>query len=146
MKKQIVSIIITLLFLVMGFSTGSFSASIKAKNELPQHIATAIETEMRIQEEAAQRVYLDGKRDTAAWALEELLKSYSRNAEIICHTTQEQNRRFGLPVTIAHLKLFRTYSSMNDDSKAQAHLAEALRLNPGTTTDELLAMIANTNG
>lgn len=114
---------------------------LRQKNNLPFVVAAAIRSELAAQEEAAVRVYLNDEPKASAWALEELLKSYARNSLILYETTADQNAFLVPRALIAHVRLFRTYTRLNDAEKAQQHLVEAMRLSGDKTPEQLLNMI-----
>ena len=102
--------------------------------------STALQQELREQENAAFRLYVDGPSEAAAWAYEQLLVTYGR------HEAITRDRRPAVetdtPASMfAHLRLYTIYSGLNQSEKAQAHLSQATTLSGGRDLRELISML-----
>ena len=110
----------------------------RAYNDACFFISGYLKEELRAQETSAFNAYMYSSPEVAAWALEELIKSYARSGVIMQELQSgwvegNKGNKF-----FAHARLFKIYTSMNDDKQAQRHLTESIRLRDGDMSEDFI--------
>lgn len=105
-------------------------------------IAGALNDELRSQESSAFEAYRRQAPEVAAWALEQLLKSYARNGAILKDVQDGWEAATRSHRMMAHARLFKVYKALDRDQPARAHLAQSLQLGGHGSEEALMAMLA----
>ena len=106
-------------------------------------ISAVLKTELHAQENAAIQAYFHESREVAAWALEALLSSYSRNSLIMRDIDTEWEHETKSHRMFAHARLYKLYTRMNNEQQAQQHLNEAVHLSDGKSVETIMMIVAH---
>lgn len=109
-------------------------------------IAELLKSELRAQENAAVQAYFQKSPEVAAWAMEELINSFNRNSLIMRDLISGWEEEIKTRRLFAHARLFKLYTSMNDEKQAQHHLVEAIRLGDGKSIEMIMQMVDELDG
>jgi hypothetical protein len=138
--KKILYVLFGLVLVAAGYTLGWRHATKRTLQNQAFFLSTALQQEIREQENAAFRLYVDGPSEAAAWAYEQLVVTYARHEGVMrgWNTAVESD----VPASMfAHLRLYTIYSGLNQSEKAQAHLAQATQLSGGRDLRELISML-----
>ena len=114
----------------------------RARSDSAFFIAGALNAELRAQEASAFQAYSSASPEVAAWALEELLKSYQRNGLILRDLQADWDQASQSQVMFAHARLSKIYTALQKDDLAQSHLSQAVALADGEAPEDLLRKVA----
>lgn len=139
MKKMLYALC-GLVLVGAGYSLGWHHAAKRSEQNQAFFLGAALQQELREQESAAFRLYVDGPSEAAAWAYEQLVVTYARH-EGITRGWGPAVEADTTVVMFAHLRLYTIYSGLNQPEKAQAHLDRATELSGGRDLRELISML-----
>lgn len=138
--KKLFYVLLGAVLVGAGYYTGWRLATKRADHNRQFFLSSALQQELREQENAAFRLYADGPSAAAAWAYEQLLVTYGRH-EAMTRGWQPAEEADTPASMFAHLRLYTIYSGLNQSEKAQAHLAQASQLSGGRDLRELISML-----
>ena len=114
----------------------------RAQTDSAFFIANALNAELRAQEASAFQAYSSASPEVAAWALEELLKSYQRNGLVLRDLQADWDQATQSHVMFTHARLSKIYTALQKEDLAQTHLSQAVALADGEAPEDLLRKVA----
>ncbi|MBU1693185.1 MAG: hypothetical protein KJ726_08870 [Verrucomicrobia bacterium] len=119
-----------ILVLVAGLGVGTVAGwkygTVRARHNCTFFLESMVTTEIIMQERAAGEAYRTQPSEVAAWALEQLLKTYQRYENAPEARPGERAQRQAMAAGIAHGRLARLYAALNQPDRAALHLQQAL--------------------
>ncbi len=135
-RKQIMAIVAV--SLLLGAVTGWLVTSLRARHNLVFFLHGLARAEIHTQEQASSVAYLTQPPEVAAWALNQLLQTYGRYAEVPTPDPEEWKSRLRDSSALVFARLADTYARLGLEEKRRSAIKNALTL--GRHEDEAQLM------